>query len=245
MLKANEQLDDLQIKGLEIIQNKDKFKFGTDAVLLSDYAKVKKGGRCIDIGTGTGIIPLLLSAKYEPSELIGLEIQPDLCEMASRSISYNKLNAKISIINGDVKNIRSLFKGGSFDNVVTNPPYMKNGSGFQSDDDSIAVSRHEILCGIDDIAAAAAYLLKDKGVLSMVHRPNRLVDVLSALRKFSIEPKTIRFVHPYADKAPNLFLLNAQKNTKPFLKVEDPLVVRKDDGEHTDEIYKIYGMERK
>jgi len=245
MLRNNEQLDDLQIKGLEIIQNKGKFRFGTDAVLLSDYAKVKKGVRCIDLGTGTGIIPLLLSAKTEATEIIGLDLQEDLCEMARRSVAHNKLAEKIQIVCGDIKNVSGMFDKESFENVVSNPPYMRNGSGFQSDDQGIAMSRHEIMCNIEDIAAAAEYLLKDKGMLTMVHRPNRLVDVLNSLRSHSLEPKTIRFVHPYARKAPNLFLINAQKNTRPFLKVENPLVMRSDDGEYTDEIYKIYGMERK
>jgi len=245
MFRDNEQLDDLQIKGLEIIQNKKKFRFGTDAVLLSSYAKIKPGGKCIDLGTGTGIIPILLSAKTDAGEIIGLEIQDDLCEMASRSINYNNLGGRIKIVCGDVKNVAELFKKETFVNVVSNPPYMKDGSGFQSDDKSIAMSRHEIMCSIEDIAIAAEHLLMDKGMLSMVHRPNRLVDVLSVLREHSLEPKTIRFVHPYAGKAPNLFLVNAQKNTQPFLKIEDPLVMRNDDGEYTDEIYKIYGMERK
>lgn len=245
MLRDNEQLDDLQINGLEIIQNKNKFRFGTDAVLLSDYAKIKKGGRCIDLGTGTGIVPLLLSAKTEAKEIIGLDLQEDLCEMARRSVSHNNLTDNIQIVCGDIKKISEFFIKESFENAVSNPPYMKNGSGFQSEDESIAVSRHEIMCSIEDIAAAAEYLLKDKGMLTMVHRPNRLVDVLSTLRMHSLEPKTIRFVHPYAGKAPNLFLINAQKNTQPFLKVEDPLVMRRNDGKYTDEIYKIYGMERK
>lgn len=245
MLKENEQLDDLQLNGLGIIQNKTKFKFGTDAVLLSDFAKVKSHGRCIDLGTGTGIIPLLISAKYKPDEIIGLEIQSDLCEMASRSVVHNGLEDLIKIVNGDIKNIRSLFKKESFENVITNPPYMKNGSGFKSEDESIALSRHEIKCSIDDIAAAAEYLLKDKGMISMVHRPNRLVDVVSVFRKHSLEPKSIRFVHPYAGKAPNLFLINALKNSQPFLKIEDPLIMRRDDGDYTDEIYKMYGLRRK
>lgn len=245
MLKDNEQLDDLQIKGLEIIQNKNKFRFGTDAVLLSDYAKIKPNGRCIDLGTGTGIIPLLLSVKTKACEIIGLEFQEDLCEMAERSVEHNKLDGRIRITHGDIKKVKVLFGKETFENVVSNPPYMKNGSGFQNDDESIAMSRHEIMCDIEDIAKASEFLLKDKGMLSMVHRPNRLVDVLSVLRKHSLEPKTIRFVHPYANKAPNLFLINAQKNTQPFLKVENPLIMRRDDGEYTDEIYEIYGMERK
>jgi len=245
MLKENEQLDDLQINGLEIIQNKSKFRFGTDAVLLTDYARVKPGARCIDLGTGTGIISLLLSAKTKAKEIIGLDLQDDLCEMAKRSVTYNNLLERIKIICGDIKKVDELFDKESFENVITNPPYMKNGSGFQSEDESIAMSRHEIMCGIEDVAKAAEYLLKDKGMLTMVHRPNRLVDVLSVLREHAIEPKTIRFVHPYSGKAPNLFLINAQKNTQPFLKVEDPLVMRRDDGEYTDEILKIYGMERK
>ena len=245
MLKDNEQLDDLQINGLVIIQNKNKFRFGTDAVLLSYYAKIKSGGRCIDLGTGTGIIPLLISAKSDSREIVGLDIQSELCEMATRSVEHNKLTDRIKIVCGDVKNIQKLFGKETFENVVSNPPYMKNGSGFQSEHESIAMSRHETMCNIQDIAKAAEYLLKDKGTLSMIHRPNRLVDVLSILRECSLEPKSIRFVHPKAGKAPNLFLINAQKNTKPFLKVEDPLIVRLADGQYTDEIYEIYGMERK
>ena len=244
MLKENEQLDDLQLNGLEIIQNSERFRFGTDAVLLSHYAKIKTGGKCMDLGTGTGIIPLLLSAKSGAREIIGLEVQEDLCEMAGRSVIHNGLQDKIKIICGDINNVSRLFKKGSFDNVVSNPPYMKDGSGFQSEDESIAISRHEVTCTIEDIAEAAAYLLNDKGMLTLVHRPNRLVDVLSMLRKYSLEPKNIRFVHPYPDKAPNLFLLNAQKNTQPFLKIGDPLVMRNKDGTYTDEIYEIYGMER-
>ena len=220
MLRDNEQLDDLQIKGLEIIQNKNKFRFGTDAVLLSYYSKIKKNGRCIDFGTGTGIIPLLLSAKAKAVEIVGLELQEELCEMAQRSVSHNNLSDKIKIVCGDIALVSELFAKESFENAVSNPPYMKNGSGFQSDDKSIAMSRHEIMCSIEDIASAAEFLLKDKGMLSMVHRPNRLVDVLTALRKHSLEPKTLRFVHPYSGKAPNLFLINAQKNTQSFLKVE-------------------------
>ena len=245
MLKENEQLDDLQINGLRIIQNSTKFKFGTDAVLLANYAKIKPGGKCIDLGTGTGIIPLILSAKSKAGEIIGIEIQEELCEMAIRSIALNNLTTKIGIIQADIKNAEDLFDKESFENVISNPPYMKNGSGFQNDDKSIAVSRHEIACDIEDIAKASEYLLKDKGMLSMVHRPNRLVDVLTVLRKYSLEPKTIRFVHPYADSAPNLFLINAQKNTQPFLKVEAPLIMRESDGMFTDEILEIYGAERK
>jgi tRNA1Val (adenine37-N6)-methyltransferase len=245
MLKENEQLDDLQIKGLRIIQDSTRFKFGTDAVLLSNYAKLKPGGRCIDLGTGTGIIPLLLNAKNNVSEIIGLEIQKELCEMASRSIELNEGMAEgIKIVHGDIRQVDRLFTACSFSNVVSNPPYMKDGSGFQSEDQSIAMSRHEIKCTIDDIAKAAGYLLNDKGVFTLVHRPNRLVDVLYALRENSLEPKTIRFVHPYAGKAPNLFLVNAVKNSKPFLKVEEPLIIRKNDGTYTDEIYTIYGMDR-
>ena len=200
MLRENEQLDDLQINGLEIIQNSESFRFGTDAVLLSDYARIKAKGRCIDLGTGTGIIPLLLSAKSSAGEIIGLEVQESLCEMAGRSVIHNGLQDKIKIICGDINDVSGLFKKGSFDNVVSNPPYMKDGSGFKSGDEGIAISRHEITCTIENIAQAAAYLLNDKGILTLVHRPNRLVDVLSVLRNHSLEPKRIRFVHPYPGK---------------------------------------------
>lgn len=244
MLKDNEQIDDLQIKGLKIIQNKNKFRFGTDAVLLSYYAKIKQSGKCIDLGTGTGIIPLLLSAKTTAREITGLEIQKELCDIAVRSVEYNNLENRIKIICGDIRNVHELFNKGGYDNVISNPPYMKSESGFQSEDRSMAVSRHEILCTIEDIVKAAAYLLNDKGFFSLVHRPNRLVDVVCVLREYSLEPKNLRFVQPYSHSAPNLFLLNAQKNTQPFLKMETPLIMRDEDGGYTDEIYKIYGMEK-
>lgn len=243
MLKENERLDDLQIKGLRIIQNDTRFKFGTDAVLLSNYARIKPGGKCIDLGTGTGIIPLLLKAKNDVSEMVGLELQPELCEMALRSVEINKpVTEGISIIEGDIRKVSDIFPPAGFTNVVSNPPYMKDGSGFMNEDRSIAVSRHELECTIDDVAGAAFYLLMDKGMLTLVHRPNRLVDVLNSLRQHSLEPKTIRFVHPYAGKAPNLFLITAMKNSRPFLRVKQPLIIRNEDGSYTDEIYKIYGM---
>ncbi|MFO7612237.1 MAG: tRNA1(Val) (adenine(37)-N6)-methyltransferase [Clostridia bacterium] len=244
MLKENEQIDDLQIKGLKIIQNKNKFRFGTDAVLLSYYAKIKPGGRCADLGTGTGIIPLLLSAKSTARQITGIEIQEDLCDTASRSVELNNLADKIKIFCGDIRKIADYFKKGEFDNVVSNPPYMKSGSGFRSDDDSIAVSRHELICSISDIAKAASYLLCDKGMLTMVHRPNRLADVICVLRENCLEPKSIRFVQSFEGKPPNLFLINAQKNAMPFLKIDKPLIMRNGDGGYTDEIYKIYGMEK-
>lgn len=245
MLRDNERIDDLRIKGFRIIQDETRFKFGTDAVLLSDFADIKPGARVIDLGTGTGIIPILLKAKTGASEIIGLEIQEELCDMAKRSVELNMPGtAGVSIIRGDIRKIYQLFEKASFSNVVSNPPYMKDGSGFQSKDMGRAMSRHEIACTISELAEAASYLLNDKGILSIVHRPNRLADVLCELRKNNLEPKTIRFVHPYPEKAPNLFLLSAMKNSRPFLKVLEPLIIRSRPGVYTDEIYSIYGMEK-
>ncbi len=243
MLGENEQIDDLQLKGLRIIQDKGKFRFGTDAVLLSTYAKIKPGAVCIDLGTGTGILPILLSAKTRAAHITGLEIQPGQYDIALRNVKMNNLDDKVTMVSGDIRQVKKIFTAGEFDNAVSNPPYMKKGSGIENSDMEIAAARHEILCDIDDVAAAAAYLLKDKGMLSMVHRPNRLADIIYALRKNRMEPKTMRLVFPYAGSPPNLVLINAQKNSGCFLKVEKPLIIRNDDGSYTDEIYEIYGMD--
>lgn len=243
MLGENEQIDDLQINGLRIIQDKTRFRFGTDAVLLSSYAKIKEGAKCVDLGTGTGILPLLLSAKSPAAGITGIEIQEDQYEIAVRNVEMNNLGHKVGMIHGDIRNIREIFPAGVFDNAVSNPPYMKRGSGIKNSDSNIAAARHEILCDMDDIASAASYLLKDRGIFSLVHRPHRLADIVHSLRAHRLEPKRMRFVFPYSDSPPNLVLISAQKNAGSFLKVEKPLTIRNGDGSYTREIYDIYGME--
>lgn len=242
-LKENERIDDLQYKGLKIIQNKKEFCFGIDSILLSEFAKeIKKESKIMDIGTGTGIIAILLSKKTEAKEIIGIEIQKNMAEMATRSVKLNNLENKIKIINDDIKNINNLFDKNSFDVIVTNPPYKKDNTGLKSDTEGKLISRHEIACTIEDIIKASNYLLKQKGTLYMVHRPERIVELCELLRKYKIEPKNIRFVYPKKDKEPNLILIKAVKNAKEFLKVEKPLFVYDDDGKYTEEILKIYNI---
>ncbi len=241
LLKENERIDDLEFKDLKIIQNKDGFCFGIDSVLLSDFAKeIKNNSRVLDLGTGTGIISILLCGKTKLSEIIGIDIQEEVCNMAERSSKLNNLENKFKIINCDIKELSKKFPTNSFDAIVTNPPYEKDNTGLQNENKSIQISRHEIMCNIDDIAKTASYLLKSNSSIYMVHRPNRLVDIIQALKKYKLEPKKIRFVYPKVKKAPNLVLIKATKNAKSFLKVEEPLIVYNEDGTYTEEILKIY-----
>lgn len=241
----NERIDDLEYKGLKIIQNKDGFCFGIDSILLSDFAsEIKKDSKVIDLGTGTGIIGILLCAKTELSKMIGVEIQKEVYDMAKRSIKLNNLQDKFEIINDNIKNLENIIETGTFDAVVTNPPYKKVGTGITNENEKKLVSRHEITANLEDFIKISAKLLKNKGSLYMVHRPDRLVDIIELLRKYKLEPKRIRFIQPSIEKEANLLLIKATKNAKPFLKMEKPLYVYKENGEYTDEIFKIYSKEK-
>lgn len=242
-LKQNERIDDLQCRGLKIIQNKDGFCFGVDAVLLANFAEVKKGQRVIDLGTGTGIIPILLAGKTEAREIVGVEIQSDVAEMASRSICLNNIEDRVKIVNEDIKNILSFFKKESFDVVTTNPPYKHTGSGILNPEDSKAISRHEIKCTLMDVISMSAALLKPNGRFFMVHRPERIADIICLMREYRLEPKSIRFVHPYPKKKPNLLLIEGLKGGRAFLKFMDPLYIYDGNGSYTQEINDIYGRD--
>lgn len=238
----NERIDDLEFKGLKIIQNKDGFCFGIDSILLSDFAKeIKKESKVIDLGTGTGIIGILLCMKTELSKIIGVEIQKEVYDMAKRSIKLNNLENKFEIINENIKNLENIIETGTFDAVVTNPPYKKIGTGLTNENEKKLISRHEITANLEDFIKVSYRMLKDKGTLYMVHRPDRMVDIIELLRKYKLEPKKIKFVYPNANKDANLILLKAVKNANPFLKIEKPLYVYNQNGEYTDEILKIYG----
>ena len=238
----NERIDDLEFKGLKIIQNKDGFCFGIDSILLSDFAKeIKKESKVIDLGTGTGIIGILLCMKTELSKIIGVEIQKEVYDMAKRSIKLNNLENKFEIINENIKNLENIIETGTFDAVVTNPPYKKIGTGLTNENEKKLISRHEITANLEDFIKVSSKMLKDKGTLYMVHRPDRMVDIIELLRKYKLEPKKIKFVYPNANKDANLILLKAVKNANPFLKIEKPLYVYNQNGEYTDEILKIYG----
>ena len=240
-LKENESIDDLEYKGLKIIQNKKGFCFGIDSVLLTDFAKeIKPNSRIIDLGSGTGIIPILLSAKTKNTNFIGIEIQEDVAEMASRSIKLNHLENRIKIENDSILNLKSKYEKGIFDAVTTNPPYKKLNTGLVNENSQKVISRHEITASLEDFIEITSYLLKDFGEFYMVHRPDRLVDIIYLMRYYNIEPKKIRCVYPNRQKPTNLILIKGVKCGKPFLKFEDNLYVYDEDGNYTEEILRIY-----
>lgn len=223
-----------------LIQDPKRFCFGIDAVLLSGFCNVATGDRVLDLGTGTGVIPILLAAKTKAAQLIGVEIQEESADMARRSVEYNKLTERVSIIHGDLKGVETLIDRHSFDVVVSNPPYMKVGSGAAGEFSAKAVARHELEMSLDDCIRAAAYALKFGGKLYMVHRPTRLADIIYTLRTHKLEPKQIRFVQPYVSKEPNLVLIEARSGGGAELRVMPPLVVYEADGSYTEECYEIY-----
>lgn len=244
-LKDNERIDDLQINDLKIIQNKNGFCFGMDSVLLSDFAReIKSESKVIDLGTGTGILPILLSAKTKNTKFIGVEIQQDVAEMAQRSVYLNKLEEKIEIINENIKNLKNRYSNCSFDTVISNPPYKKEGTGRENIQLNKLISRHEISASLEDFIEISKYLLKDKGSLYMVHRPERLVDILYTLRKYKIEPKIIKMVSSYINEEPNLVLIKAVKNANSFLKIEKPLYIYEKNGKYSQQVLKIYQKEK-
>ena len=240
-LKDEERLDDLRRNGYQIIQKKDGFCFGMDAVLLSGFAAVKPGEKAVDLGTGTGIIPILLEAKYEGEHYTGLEIQDEVAEMAARSVALNHLEEKVSIVKGDIKEASRLFGAASFDVVTSNPPYMNDAHGLKNPDLPKAIARHEVLCTLDDVAREAAKLLRPGGRFYMVHRPHRLIEIITALTKYKLEPKRMKMVHPFVDKEANMVLIEAVRGGKSMIKVEAPIVVYREPGVYTQEIYDIYG----
>jgi len=244
LVRADERLDDLQIKGYKIIQHPDKFCFGMDAVLLSGFAKVNEGELALDLGTGTGILPILLEAKNEGSHYTGLEIQAESVEMARRSVLYNDLQNKIDIIEGDIKEASSIFGKASMNVVTSNPPYMTNHHGLKNPNDAKAIARHELLCTLEDVVRETAAVLKPKGRCYFVHRPSRLVEIFEAMRKYKLEPKRMRLVYPYVTKEPNMVLVEGVRGGGSQLTVEPPLIVYEAPGVYTDEIYEIYGMEK-
>lgn len=243
-LKSNERIDDLQFKNLKIIQNENGFCFGIDAILLSDFAKeMKKAETIVDFCTGTGIIAILLSGKVKKAKKIyAVEIQEDVCEMAQRSVELNKLEEKIEILNMDLKKVHEVINQGTVDAITVNPPYKPINSGVISEKNSKMISRHEILCTLEEIIIEANKLLKFNGQFFMVHRPERLADIIYYMRKYKIEPKRIRFVHPNVNAVSNLVLIEGVKCGKPFLKFETPLYVYNENGKYTDEILKIYNI---
>lgn len=225
LVHEGERLDDLQCKGYQIIQDPKRFCFGIDAVLLSNFAKVKAGSRVLDLGTGTGIIPILLAAKTEAQHITGLEIQEASAEMADRSVRLNHLEERIKIIQGDIKEAAGLFPAASFDVITSNPPYMINQHGLENEYEPKNIARHEVLCNLEDVVKAAAYLVKPGGSFFLIHKPFRLAEIFAVLMQYKMEPKRMRLVHPYVDKEPNMVMIEAVRGGRSRITIEPPLVV--------------------
>ena len=240
-IRENERIDDLEYDNLKIIQNKNWFCFGIDSVLLSDFGKeIKDKSNVIDFGTGTGIIGILLCKKTKLKKIYGVEIQENVAEMAQRSILLNNLQDKFEIVNENIKNIDKTLEKNYFDAIVTNPPYKKENTGLINDKKEQYIARHEIECNLEDIISQTYKLLKNNGEFYMIHRAERIVDILYLLRKYKLEPKKIRFVHSKVNMSPEFILVKAVKNAKEFLKIEKPLYIYNDDGKYTEEILEIY-----
>ncbi len=240
-LKPNERLDDLQRNGYRIIQAPERFCFGMDAVLLSGFARARKGDWVLDLGTGTGVIPILMEARTEAARFVGLEIQEESADMARRSVALNGLEAKIEIVTGDIREADSLFRSASFDVVTSNPPYMIGQHGLANPEGPKAIARHEILCTLEDVVRQAAGLLRVGGCFYLVHRPFRLAEILVTLTKYKLEPKRMRLVHPFVDKEPNMVLLEAVRGGRPRMTVEKPLIIFEEPGKYTREVRELYG----
>ena len=239
-LQENERLDDLQ-NGYFIIQNTKNFCYGIDAVLLAGFARVKPGERVLDMGTGTGIIPILLKAKTPGEHFTGLEIQEESAQMARRSVVYNGLEKDIEIRTGDIREAAAIFARASFSVVTCNPPYMTGSHGLVNPHLPKAIARHEVLCTLEDVISQAAQVLEPRGRFYMVHRPFRLAEIMGLMMKYQLEPKRMRLVYPYVDKEPNMVLIEGLLGGNPRITVEKPLIVYERPGVYTDEIREIYG----
>lgn len=241
LLKNDETLDDLQLNGICIIQKREAFRFGVDAVLLANFAKVKSKMKAIDLCSGTGIIPFILAGKTNAEHITGIEIQKDMVDMAKRSACFNNMEQRLGFIHKDLSDLNFMNSLSKVDVVTVNPPYKLKNSGIVSKDDKNAIARHEICCTLEDVIKAATSVLKDNGKLYMIHRPERIVDIMCIMRKYSIEPKLMRMVQPTINKAPNMVLIEGQKNGGKFLKWEAPLAIHRENGDYTEEINIIYG----
>lgn len=240
-LLENERIDDLERNGYRIIQRTDGFCFGMDAVLLSGFARVGQGEQVLDLGTGTGIIPILLEAKTEGRQFTGLEIQEQVADMARRSVVLNRLEDKVKIVTGDIKEADRIFPLASFDVVTSNPPYMNDAHGLKNPGEMKAISRHEVLCALEDVVRSAARLVKPGGRFYLVHRPHRLIEIITMLTKYRLEPKRIKFVHPFIDREANMVLIEAVRGGKSMVKIEKPVIVFQEPGVYSDEIRDVYG----
>ena len=232
MIYDYEKVEDLGLKGYKIIQDKSGFCFGSDAVLLSRFVKIKKGARVLDMCSGTGIIPVLLWGMYELSEIQAIEIVPEVADMAGRTMGLNSLSDKIHVHCDDLKNAKKLFGAHAFDAVTCNPPYMNEGGGIVNPKDKLALARHEIACTLDDVVRCAKEVLKPCGKLFMVHRADRMCDVITTFRKYGIEPKRLSVVYPSEGKAANLILIEGAEGGRPQLKLESAIFMYDNEGNY-------------
>ena len=242
LIYPGERIDDLQINNLKIIQNPSCFCFGIDAVLLANFATLKKNSKIVDLGTGTGIIPILVAGKNPSSNLVAIELQEQMAEMASRSVKLNNLQDRIKVLNIDLKDALSSLEANSFDAVTVNPPYM-HAEGLINPNDNRAISRHEVKCTLEDVMQVASKLLKFRGSLFMVHRPQRLADIICLARNYKLEPKRIQFIQSTYNKKPNLLLIECRKSAQPELLFMDPLVIYDEEGNYTEKVLDIYSKE--
>lgn len=239
-LNPDERLDDLQRNGYKLIQNTKIFCFGMDAVLLCAFTRVEKGEEVLDLGTGNGVIPILLKGRTEGKHFTGLEIQDVNVNLARRSVQYNRIEDDVLIVQGDIKEASKIFGGASFDVVTTNPPYMKENHGLKNPESHKAIARHEILCTLEDVIREGTKVLKPGGRFNMIHRPHRLVEIIDLMKKYKVEPKRIRMVHPFADKEANMVLIEGIRGAKPMVKIEPPLVIYESAGVYTEEVKNLY-----
>lgn len=238
LLKDNERLDDLQLDDLKLIQNKSGYKFSTDSVLLANFGKAKQNDIYVDLCSGSGVVAILFSCKNKIKKSYAVELQPQLADMASRSIEYNGLSGKIQVLNQDLKDICKTLGHESVDVVTVNPPY--NPVGETSLTDEIAIATHELKTNLETIVLQTSKLLKFGGKFYMVHRADRIVDIMYYLRKYKLEPKVLRVVYPNVNKEPNLVLVEAKKGAKSGIKILSPLILNNLDGTETDELKAIY-----
>lgn len=244
-LLPGETLEDLEREGLKIIQKEKGFRFGVDAVLLSDFAKIRKNDLVMDFCTGTGVLPILLYGKSQAKGIMGIELQDEFAEMARRSVALNKIEDKVTILQGDIREEKLLKSLPKFNVVTVNPPYKKENSGIINEKDELTIARHEVSLNLEEVIRGARIVLKDQGRFYMIHRPERLADILTLMRKYRIEPKRLRMVYPNTKKAPTMVLVEGLRDGGEFLKVEAPLYVYNVDGTYSDEIRRIYGDDRK
>mgnify|MGYP002622984636 CR=1 FL=1 len=237
----DERIDDLQCKGYQLIQKPQGFCFGVDAVLLSDFVKVKPGQKVLDLCTGSGVIPILLAAKTKGEHFTGLELQEEYADMAGRSVVLNQLDDKIEIICGDVKNGKNLFQPASFPVVTVNPPYMTENHGLKNTYEPKTIARHEVALCLSDVISLASYVLPETGNFFMIHKPFRLAEIFRVMMEYNIEPKRMRLIHPYVDKEPTMVMIQGTKGGRQRITIEPPLIIYKEPNVYTDEILEIYG----